>query len=96
MGQELVNVTLKLLFSGSTTTEHYTAFWTILVKYGKKQKITNDYSVGILGNSTQAFASLLYVHYNYTEVAKHYLGEKIYTSNTFYKLGLDPKRYLVL
>ena len=77
MGQELVKVTLKLLSSGSTTTENYTAFRTILVKYGKKQKITEDYSVGILGNLlTQAFASLLYVSYNYTEVARHYLGNK--------------------
>ena len=59
MEQELVKVTLKLLSSGSTTTENYTAFWTILVKYEKKQKITDDYSVlGILGNLTQAFASL--------------------------------------
>ena len=70
MEQELVKVTLKLLSSGSTTTENYTAFWTILVKYGKKQKITDDYSVrtylGIWGNLTQAFASLLYVSYNYT------------------------------
>ena len=59
VGQELVKVTLKLLSSGCVTTENYTAFWTILVKYGNNQKITDDYTVGILGNLTQASPSLL-------------------------------------
>ena len=102
MGQELVKVTLKLLSSGSTTTENYTAFWTILVKYGKKWKITDDYSVGILGNLTQAFASLLYVSYNSTQKllgtiwGKNILYTYLYLHQilSMNYLGFDPKRLI--
>ena len=76
MEQELVKVTLKLLSSGSTTTENYTAFWTILVKYGKKQKITDDYSVLRYFGQFYTVDLLLPYYMYYTEVARHNLGGK--------------------